>query len=201
MAARNSDSGARRPSLTRKLLHLAVALVPAAGWWLSHQVALALAAALFVASGLVELARRCWPGLNRLLWRLLPSTFRTWEDRRLLGSTWLGLGVLATLLLFGRDAGGTAVLFAVWGDSAAELAGRAFGRPGQRKTWAGSLGCLLACLLAALVGVGLGGLAPWPVLAGALVATAVERWSPPPDDNVWMPLLGGLAIVVAAMLG
>jgi len=116
------------------------------------------------------------------------------------GSTWLGLGVFATLLLFGRDAGGTAALFLIWGDPAAELVGRTFGPPGQPKTWAGSLGCLAACLLAALVGVGLGGLPLGPVLAGALVATLVERWSPPPDDNVWMPLLGGLAIVAAAGL-
>lgn len=181
-------------------MHLAVAVVPAAGWWLSHELALALSAALFAASGLVDLARRRWPGLNRLLWRLLPTTFRPDESRRVLGSTWLGLGILLTLLLFGRDVGGTAALFLLWGDPAAELAGRAFGPPGRPKTWAGSLACLAACLLAALVGVGLAGLDLWPALAGALVATLVERWSPPPDDNVWMPLLGGLAIVAVAWL-
>ncbi|MFN2227068.1 MAG: hypothetical protein ACK2UY_12185, partial [Anaerolineae bacterium] len=122
-----------------------------------------------------------------------------WEDRRVFGSTWLGLGLLATLLLFGRDAGGTAALFLIWGDPAAELVGRTFGPPGRPKTLAGSLGCLAACLLAALVGVRLGHLALLPALAGALVATLVERWSPPPDDNVWMPLLGGLSIVVVGL--
>jgi len=176
-----------------------VAVVPAAGWWLSHELALGLAAALLVASALVDLARRGWPWLNRLLWRLLPTTFRAWEDRRVFGSTWLGLGLLATLLLFGRDAGGTAALFLIWGDPAAELVGRAFGPAGRPKTLAGSLGCLAACLLAALVGVRLGHLALLPALAGALVATLVERWSPPPDDNVWMPLLGGLSIVVVGL--
>lgn len=190
----------RRLSLARKLMHLAVALVPAAGWWLSHEISLALAAALFVASALVDLARRFWPALNRLLWRLLPTTFRARESRRVLGSTWLGLGVLATLLLFGRDVGGTAALFLVWGDAAAEFLGRAFGAPGQHKTWAGSLGCLAGCLLAVLVGVGLGGLDAWPLLAGALVATLVERWPPPPDDNVWMPILGGLTATVMGWL-
>jgi dolichol kinase len=185
----------------RKLLHMAVAVVPAAGWWLSHEVSVALAAALLVASAIVDLARRYWPSLNGLLWRLLPTTFRSSERRRVLGSTWLGLGVLATLLLFGRDVGGTAVLFLVWGDPVAELVGRSFGQPGRRKTLAGSLGCFGACLLAAVVGVQLGGLDPWPALAGALVATLVERWSPPPDDNVWMPLLGALAIGVAGWVG
>jgi dolichol kinase len=184
----------------RKLLHMAVALVPAAGWWLSHDISVALAAAILVASGVVDLARNCWPGLNRLLWRLLPTTFRPWESRGVLGSTWLALGILVTLLLFGRDAGGTAVLFLVWGDPAAELVGRRVGHPGQGKTWAGSLGCFGACLLAALVGVAWGGLGAGPALAGALVATLVERWPPPPDDNLWMPILGALAIVVTGWL-
>ena len=173
---------------------MAVALVPAAGWWISYPLAVALAAAILVASSLAEVARRRWQWVNRLLWQLLPTTFRSWEDQRILGSTWLGLGILVSLLLYGRDAGGTAVLFLVWGDPLAEWAGRTWGKPGAGKTLAGSLGCLLACLVAAFVGVGLGGLSPWAAAAGAVAATVVERWSPPPDDNVWMPLAGGLAI-------
>ncbi len=185
-----------RLGLTRKLIHMAVALVPAAGWWLSFGVELALAAVLLAASLAVEAARRWWPGLNRLLWRLLPTTFRAWEARRVLGSTWFSVGMLATLLLFGRDVGGTAVLFLAWGDPAAELVGRRWGRPGRGKTRTGSLGCLAACLLAGLAGIGLGGLSAWTVLVGAVVATLVEHWSPPPDDNVWMPLLSGLAMAL-----
>lgn len=178
----------------RKLIHLAMALVPAAGWLISFSSALALAGAFLGASLAVEIARRWWPGVNRLLWRLLPTTFRAWEGRRVLGSTWFAAGVLATLLLFGRDAGGTAVLFLVWGDPLAELVGRRWGRPGQCKTLAGSAGCLAACLLAGGVGVGLGGLSPWAALVGAVVATLIEHWSPPPDDNLWMPILSGVAI-------
>lgn len=187
-------------SAARKLIHMAVALVPATGWWLSYPLAIALTAAILAASSLVEVARRRWQWVNRLLWQLLPTTFRAWEDRRVLGSTWLGVGVLASLLLYGRDAGGTAVLFLVWGDPLAEWAGRIWGRPGKGKTLAGSLGCFLACLVAALVGVGLGGLSPWAAVAGALAATIVERWPPPPDDNVWMPIVGGLAISLVGWL-
>jgi len=145
-------------SLVRKLIHLAMAVVPA-----SYPLALGLAGVALLASLLVEAARCWWPALNRLLWRLLPTTFRTWEDRRVLGSTWFSLGMFAALLLFGRDAGGTAVLFLAWGD--------------------------------AIAGVSFGGLSPWAAGAGAVVAVLVERWSPPPDDNLWLPILSGLAIV------
>jgi dolichol kinase len=69
-----------------------------------------------------------------------------------------------------------------------------WGPPARRKTTAGSLGCLAACVLADCVGIWVGGLNPWAAIVGAGVATAVERWSPPPDDNLWMPFLSGLAI-------
>lgn len=190
------DCGAQgRASLLRKLIHLATAVVPAAGWLVSFQLALVLAGAMVLASLVLEVARRWWPWFNRLLWRLLPSVFRSWEHGKVLGSTWLAVGLLLTLVLCGRDAGGTAVLFLAWGDPAAEVTGRTWGRPGQRKSLAGSLGCLGACLLAAGVGMWLGELSPTAAVAGAAAATLVERWSPPPDDNVWMPLLSGLVIL------
>ncbi len=186
----------RRSSPTRKLIHLAMALMPAVGWWVAYGSALALAGAILAASFAVEVVRHWWPWVNRLLWHLLPTTFRAWEGRRILGSTWFAVGALTAFLLFGRDVGGTAILFLSWGDPAAELLGRRWGQPGQGKTLAGSVGCLVACLLAGFVGIGLGGLSLSAAVAGAIVATLVERWSPPPDDNVWIPFLSGLAVAV-----
>lgn len=189
-----------RLSPIRKLIHLAMAVIPAAGWLLSYPLALGLAGAFLLASMVLEAVRRWWPQANRFLWWLVPSAFREEEDRRVLGSTWLAVGMFVTLLVFGRDVGGTAVLFLCWGDAAAELVGRRWGRPGGDKTLAGSLGCLLACLVAGVVGVGLAGLSPWTVLVGAGVATLVECWSPPPNDNVWMPILAGLGMLVVQWL-
>jgi dolichol kinase len=187
-------------SWVRKLIHLAMAVVPAAEWWVSYPLALALAGVILLASLAIESVRRWWPQVNQLLWWLLPTTFRAGEDRRVLGSTWFALAMLPTLLLFGPDVGGTAVLFLAWGDPAAEIVGRKWGRPGGGKSLAGSIGCLVVCLVAAWVGVGLGGLNPWAALVGAVVATVIERWSPPPDDNLWMPLLSGLAITAIQVL-
>jgi dolichol kinase len=181
-------------------MHVAMAVVPLAAWWLSYEAALAAAGALVAASLAVEVARRRHPAVNPLLWRLLPSVFREWEGQRVLGSTWFAVGALAALLLYRQDVGATAILFLAWGDPAAELAGCRWGRKAQGKTLVGSLGCFLACLLAAGVGVGLGGLSPWTVLAGAVAATLAERWPPPPDDNLWMPIVSGLVIVAIGAL-
>ena len=196
MEERAESLSPERVSLLRKLIHLAMTVVPAAGWLVAYSSAVALGAVILAASLVIELARRWWPWVNRTLWHVIPSVFRAWEGRRVLGSTWFALGALAALLLFGRDAGGTAILFLAWGDPAAELAGRRWGPAGQRKTLVGSLACLAACVAAAGVGILLGGLAPWVALTGAVVATLVERWSPPPDDNLWVPLLSGLAMIV-----
>jgi dolichol kinase len=119
-------------SLLRKLIHTAMAAVPLAGWLASSNVALGLAGACVVASLVVEAVRRCWPWFSRLIWRLLPMVFRDEEARRVLGSTWFALGMLVTLLLFGRDVGGTAVLFAALGDPFAEVVGRRWGGPDRR---------------------------------------------------------------------
>ena len=200
----NRDVGAApklpRASVTRKSIHLAMAILPAAGWWVSYGVALALSALVLGASLVIEVARRWWPWSNRLLWRLLPTVFRRWEAQRVLGSTWFAVGALLSLFIFGRDVGGTAVLFLAWGDPVAELVGARWGKAGQGKTVEGSLGCLMACIVAGFVGVGLGGLSPWAALLGAVVATLVERWSPPPNDNLWMPLISGLGMAVAQWL-
>ena len=193
-------SGPPRASLTRKLIHLAMAIVPALGWSVSSCLALLFSAIILGASLAIEVARRRWPWCNRLLWRLLPSVFRKAEAEGALGSTWFAVGALLSLLLWGRDIGGTAILFLAWGDPVAEIVGRRWGAVGQGKTVVGSVGCFMACVVAAFVGIVLGGLSPMAAFLGAAVATLVERWSPPPNDNLWMPLLSGLSIVLAQLL-
>jgi dolichol kinase len=200
LVARNSQPADGQVSLLRKLLHAAMAIVPAAGWWLAPWAAVVLAGLFLVGSLAVEVARRRWPGINRWLWRLLPSVFRDWEDDHLLGSTWFAAGVAGALLLFGVDAGGVAVLFLAWGDPVAEVVGRQWGGLLEGKTLAGTAGCLVVCLVAAGVGVSVGGLHPLAAIAGAVVAALVERWSPPPDDNLWMPILSGLAVAAGQWL-
>ncbi len=204
MAEIREKAGPKSPraSLARKLIHLAMMILPAVGWSVSYGLALALAGTLAAASLLTEAARRLWPWPNQVLWSLLPTIFRESEDRRMLGSTWFAVGAMASFALLGRDIGGTAVLLLCWGDPAAEWVGVKLGRAGKDKTMVGSLACLLVCTLAGLIGMGRGGVSLSAVLIGAMVATLVERWPPPPDDNLWIPVLSGLAMaLVQGLIG
>lgn len=204
-----------RASRLRKLMHVALAWLAVIGWLVSYQAELGLAVVLVILSLVVERARRQWGWVNRLLWRVLPTVFREWETRRVLGSTWYAVGALLALLAFGRDAGSTAILFLAWGDTAAEIVGRWWhhhhapkasptsslpATHHRAKTVAGSAGCLLACLAAAGIGMQLGGLSPWAAAAGAITATVTERWSPPPDDNLWIPVLSGLVMAAIQLV-
>jgi dolichol kinase len=186
--------------LLRKLMHAALAIVPLAGWLFAPWVALALAAALMAGSAVLEVARRIWPGVDGTLWGHAPSLFRSWESQGILGSTWFAVSMLGILLLFGQDVGGLAVLFLALADPAAELAGRRWGRPGVRKTWAGSLACLGVCLAIATAGFLLGLVPPAAAVAGGVAAAAAERWSPPPTDNVWMPLFSSMVMVACLQI-
>jgi dolichol kinase len=190
----------QRVSLLRKLIHVAMAIIPLTGWWASFDSALSLAGVLVAASLAAEGIRRWLPGVNLALWRLLPSVFRESEDHKILGSTWFAIGALAALLLEGRDAGGTAILFLAWGDPAAEFAGHRWGSKVDDKTLAGTAACFVACLVGGGVGIVVGGLNPWVALGGAAIGTLIERWSPPPDDNLWMPVVAGVTMAAAQRL-
>ena len=184
----------------RKVIHVAMAVVPLMGWLVSYPVALGLATALLSASFVLEVSRRRLGWINRTLWRYVPGLLRPWEERHVLGSTWLCLAALAVLLLFGRDVGGTALLFLALGDPVAELAGRQWGRRASGKSLAGSLACLLACLAVVPAGILLGHLSPVVAAAGALAATLAERWPPPPSDNIWMPAFSALTMAAVGRL-
>ena len=182
--------------VARKLMHAALAAVPIAGWLFEPWVALVLAGLLVLGSLALEMGRRFWPWIDRTLWGLAPGLFRPGEEQGILGSTWFAFSMLGVLFFFGQDLGGLVVLYLALGDPAAEIAGRRWGRPGVRKTWAGSAACLVVCLATATAAALLGLVHPAVATAGAVAAAAAERWSPPPTDNIWMPLFS--AMVMAA---
>lgn len=167
---------------TRKLLHLATALVPV-GYHFgvpSQWIVGAFAVGTVVAFS-VE-----WLRWNNTAFRVRFTTvfgalLRPSEVQHLTGATWLCVSGLVAVILLPAPAAIAALWCATIGDPAAAIVGRALSREGGRKTSAGSLACLICSAL------GVWWLTPYsfPValLVGAVAAVA-ERPSAPLDDNV-----------------
>ncbi len=198
----------------RKAIHLTSSLLAVWILWSDEpwRTGGLLAATLFViAVDLFRLRNKRWA-----LWfyRTFPLVFRRDERHTLSGASVMMIGATFTSYLFEPAPAAAGILALAWGDAAAAIVGQlvkyllrrggrerpprsrapAVARRG-RKTWYGSL----ACLLITAVMVGLVVDRRWPVaLPAGLVAAIMERWTPGRWDNLTIPL--AVAAVVFACL-
>lgn len=136
---------------------------------------------------------------------LFGSQLRRREFNSLTGGSYLLLASLVSLLIFGSRPGVfiAAVSFLILGDTAAAIVGLSFGRIRFfRKTLEGTLACLAVCLAVAWIVSHLKGLdLPLGVgILGALTASAVEVMPVEVNDNVVVPLVSGVVMMIALSL-
>lgn len=139
----------------------------------------------------IETARLRVPSMERALVGFFDGMIRETERKHYSGIFHTTAGSLAAMIVAGGDPAivGAAIGSLAFGDAAAALTGKAFGRTklfGGHKSLEGSLACLAACFaLAIAVGV-----RPGAALAAALAATAVELLPTTGffNDNLWMPI-------------
>jgi len=159
----------------------------------SNWAVLGLIIATF-ATVVVDLLRLSDQRLKRFFLRLFRSLIRSHEEEHLLGSTYFMLAALLSVLAFDRSIAVSALAFLVIGDTAAAIVGKKYGKPRYwGKSFEGSLGCFLCCLVigaALLEDV-------WVVFAGAATATIVEALPVPMDDNMRVPIFSGLIMQLA----
>jgi dolichol kinase len=148
----------------------------------------------------IETARLRVPAVERRLVGLFDGMIRETERRHYSGIFHTTAGSLAAMLIGRGDPVivGAAIGSLSFGDAAAALAGKAFGRTkilGGHKSLEGSLACFAVCLA---VTIGVGAL-PGAALAAALAATAVELLPTTGffNDNLWMPVAS--AVVLRAL--
>ena len=164
-------------SALRRTIHASTAVLvllgELAGWdllrlWLSG---------LAVAATAIETLRLRVESFASLLASAVPA-FRPEESRRPSGAFWLLIGYAGAswVPVPGPAAG---ILAAALADPVAAVAGGRWGG-GARKSLIGTGAVLVVC---AVVFVALG-LSPQAVVAGAIAAAALERWSGPLDDNL-----------------
>ncbi len=184
-----------RHETRRKTVHLALVVLPA--WLYAAPAAWRLRGLLlaFVLGLGLDVLRLAWAPLGSRLTPRLGSSLRPGEERGLvLGAHFLTLSAVLLGACTPPAIGATALGFAVLGDAAAALVGRAFGK---RRAWGKSLEGSLACFATC---AGLGAILlpgrPLAALAGAGVATLVEALPLPVDDNLSVPLLSAAALLL-----
>ena len=190
-----------RRELARKAIHLSSAAVPIAlALGVERRVAVTVLGALAFTAVVVETARATLPVIALRFDALFRSLLRQHESRHVTGATWLLGSMFAAVLLLPRDIAIAATWAAAVGDAAAALVGIRFGRRRSArdgKSLEGSVACLLATLLGALLLARLG----LPIAVLAAVAAAVgERLPWPRDDNIRIIAAVGITAVIAMAL-
>lgn len=117
------------------------------------------------------------------------------RDGDFTGAFYILSTVCLVVALFDRPIAVAALIFIIVGDTSAALVGRRWGRHRfGDKSFEGSAACLISTLIAVVLIPDL----PLPVgVVGAVVATVVEALPLGIDDNVTVPLLSGLSMLLA----
>jgi len=179
--------------LRRKSIHLIALLIPIGLWIVPELAALLILGFLAGACLTADLLRMRVPALTRLFFRIFGPLLREHEKgRKLTGSTYLLVGSFLSVWGFGPRIATLVLLYLILGDTTAALVGRRWGRVKLgKKTLEGSASCLTMCVVIALL---FPSIPTYAALVGAPVATFVE-WLPwPIDDNLAIPIIGGLTI-------
>lgn len=181
-----------RHEIARKAIHIASASVPV-GYMLGVSrpaVAAALAVAGVTAAA-IEIARARSARVRTAFERAVGPLLRPHERGRWSGATWMCAAYLLAVLAFPRPEAVAAMLAVALGDASAAVVGRlTTAGAGGAKTWTGSIACLAATTLGALLVARLGVAAA--VACGAAAAVAERpRWAL--DDNLRIVIAAGAA--------
>jgi dolichol kinase len=118
------------------------------------------------------------------------------------GATWMVIAAAACAALFPPAVAAAALTIQMLGDAAAAVIGRRFGAhrwPGSAKSVEGSLAFVGAALAGGIAVAAWPGasLAPGALVAGALVGAVAEGLPLGVNDNLRVPLLAGVALLLA----
>lgn len=175
-------------SLRRNLFHFSGILIPIACLVLGQGVALALNVLLLLASVIVETLRI----KGRLRLKFAQKHIKEKEQRGPTGSFYFLLGSLLTLLFFDTRIAVPVIMVLAVSDPLSSLIGRTLGRTRVLgKSLEGACTFFLSSLaILAFFSFGLS-----HMFLAACAMTATELLTPKPlDDNLTIPLAGGLAL-------
>ena len=186
--------------IKRKLFHLFCLIYMALYAFLPRPRCLGIMAALGIIIIFLEFARLRLPSFNEWAWNRVSDIARVWERNSISGLFWTWLGSFLTMLIFKRrEIVLAALAFMIFGDFAAALVGKFWGRHrwpgGTKKTMEGTTAFALAAITA-----GWWFLPPHVVIISAIIAAALESIRLPVDDNLWIPLVSGVCLTLTCLI-
>jgi dolichol kinase len=181
----------------RKLFHLFCLVYVAIYAWLPWPTCFRVMGALGLLIVLIEWARLGNTMFNAWVWARVGELAREWEKNAVSGLFWTWLGSFLTMVLYPqRQVVMAALSFMIFGDAAAALVGRLWGR----HPWPGRPGKTIEGMAAFAVASALGGLwfmPPRAVIPAAIVVAGFESCRLPVDDNLWIPIASGFCLTLA----
>lgn len=186
--------------MKRRLFHFLGGLIfPTLCFFVSKPAALTVISLIFMLVILFEWLRRKYTAINSWVFHYLQGFFKEKEKQSTTGMFYFVSGVLITVALYTKPVAITALLFLTFGDVAAVLIGKRFGR--RKILGAKSLeGSVAFFLVTFWVGVMIkkyffsASLTNISIFSGALTATIAEALSSAIDDNFTVPIFTGLVL-------
>ena len=191
-----------RQEILRKTIHLSVsAIVPFAylflnipKFWMSVLLGIGSIAIIIIDLGRT---RNGW--ISRIFGKLFNGMLRSHElEGKLTGASYVLIGSFISITIFPKEIAILALLFTAFGDTAAALYGRRFGKLGiWNKTLEGSIVGLLACFIVAQFFPQISNITKF---SGAFAAMFIELLPIKIDDNLRIPLFSGIVMYSLSLL-
>ena len=182
----------------RKLLHISSCAIALSYFWFfkDRSLMLIIVGTLTLLSISIEILRNRNSYIKKIFIKHLNFMLRRNEIRGFItGATWLLIGNFLTIFIFPISVAVPALLYLSVGDPTAALVGKNFRSftIGEKSLVGSLFGFLFGLILVSLVNRVL----PfYAVMIGSLVAMIVEVLPSSIDDNLSIPLLSGLSIMI-----
>lgn len=190
--------------LLRKALHLLSLVVPVGLLWVGRPGMLALLVPLTLLSLAAAYALVRSEAFHRFIYRRFSGMMRAEESPQLgdpvtlNGAVWVLVASVLTIVLFPPTVAAAALIIFLVGDAFAAIIGRPLGRTRLGRTGKSLEGTLAFIVTAFAATLPVPGLTWQTILIGALVGAGAELLPGPVNDNLRIPLLSGLAMLLAA---
>ena len=195
--------------MKRKALHLAALLIPVGIVLIDRSIAVPVLVGVAVFAAAADVARLRWRPAQRLVNAVFAPIMRPRElpplggPIVLNGATWMCISGALCAAIFPAGIAAASLAILMVGDGAAALVGQRWGRlrwPGSPKSLEGSLAFVVTGWLTALPFgyIAEPVLGPGVLLLAAVVAAIAEALPIPINDNVLVPVVAGILLLLVA---